>query len=284
MINGYILETLKQNNVKDTISFENTLREVAQKIVLYALSRTSFFRKAAFYGGTCLRIFHNLQRFSEDLDFNITESETDFSWNDYTGECLATLESYGLEAEITSKPEYDTGEIRRRYIKIACAELAREYFNKDMFHKDKKVTIKLEVSTWHKEGANYSIELLNAPTLSSVKCHDMPTLFAGKLSAVINRSWGNRTKGRDFYDYVYYISLGIKYNLNYIKHSLALSMNIDPETITENTIKQWLKERFETVNYEQIMADINPFVLDGNTIQAINKDLLLASIDKIQCE
>ena len=60
MINGYILETLKQNNVKDTISFENTLREVAQKIVLYALSRTSFFRKAAFYGGTCLRIFHNL--------------------------------------------------------------------------------------------------------------------------------------------------------------------------------------------------------------------------------
>ena len=225
-----------------------------------------------------------MQRFSEDLDFNITESETDFSWNDYTGECIATLESYGLEAEITSKPEYDTGEIRRRYIKIACAELAREYFNKDMFHKDKKVTIKLEVSTWHKEGANYSIELLNAPTLSSVKCHDMPTLFAGKLSAVINRSWGNRTKGRDFYDYVYYISLGIKYNLNYIKHSLALSMNIDPETITENTIKQWLKERFETVNYEQIMADINPFVLDGNTIQAINKDLLLASIDKIQCE
>ena len=284
MINGYILETLKQNNVNDAISFENTLREVAQKIVLYALSRTSFFRKASFYGGTCLRIFHSLQRFSEDLDFNITQKDTDFSWNDYTGACLDTLESYGLDAEITSKPEYDTGEIRRRYVKIACADLAREYFNKDMFHKDKKVSIKLEVSTWYKEGARYSSEILNAPTLSSVRCHDMPTLFAGKLSAVINRSWGNRTKGRDFYDYVYYISLGVKYNLEYIKHSLAMSMEIDLDDITDARIKQWLKERFESVNYEQIMADIYPFVLEGNTIQSINKDLLLATVDKIQCE
>ena len=156
MINNYVLETLKQNNVNDAQSFENILRELAQKMLLYALSRTSFFKKAVFYGGTCLRIFHNIQRFSEDLDFTVQKELDDFSWDDYIPTCIRTLESYGFNAEIGTKPEYDDGEIRRRYVKIPCYNIAREYFGRDVFHKDKKISIKMELSTWYTKGAQYS--------------------------------------------------------------------------------------------------------------------------------
>ena len=284
MINNYVYELLKQNNVNDAISFENVMRESVQKIILYALSRTTFFKKAAFYGGTCLRIFHNLQRFSEDLDFCVINDDEDFSWNDYMDTCINVLESYGLQAIISSKPGYDEGEIRRRYINIPCAELAREYFGKNMFHKDRNISIKMEISTAFTKGAHYSTEILTSPMLTSVVCYDMPTLFAGKLGAVLNRAWKNRIKGRDFYDYVFYMSLGVKYNAEYLNGKFAESTGIDLKDVTDELIKEKLRERFENADYDLVMADIKPFVLENNTINAITKDMLLATVNIISHE
>jgi len=278
MINNYVLETLKQNNVNDARSFENVLRELAQKMLLYALSRTSFFKKAVFYGGTCLRIFHNIQRFSEDLDFTVLEENIDFSWDDYMPACIRTLESYGFEVEIGSKPEYDIGEIRRRYVKIPCYDIAKEYFGREVFHKDKKLSIKMEISTWFVEGAQCSLETIYAPMISSVLCYDMSTLFAGKLAAVMNRSWRSRVKGRDFYDYIFYITLGTKYNFEYLKNKCASSLEVDPKEITEERIKATLLERFESIDYKQVMADIAPFVDANDKIGEITKDILIPTI------
>ena len=99
--------------------FENVLREISQKIILYALSQTSFFKNAAFYGGTCLRIFHNLDRFSEDLDFQVISEDYKLDFDQYMSKCINVLESYGLKATVYTKPDYDKGEVRRRYIKIS---------------------------------------------------------------------------------------------------------------------------------------------------------------------
>ena len=53
----------------------NAKHEVMQQIALAGLWRGGFFDHAAFYGGTCLRIFHGLRRFSEDMDFTQTEKD-----------------------------------------------------------------------------------------------------------------------------------------------------------------------------------------------------------------
>ena len=111
MINNYILESLKINNPKNIIEFENILREISQKIILYALSQTSFFKNAAFYGGTCLRIFHGLDRFSEDLDFQVISDDVKLDFDQYISKCINVLESYGLKSMAYSKPEYDVGEV-----------------------------------------------------------------------------------------------------------------------------------------------------------------------------
>ncbi len=278
MINNYVLESLKQNNVNDALSFENVLRELAQKILLYALSRTSFFKKAAFYGGTCLRIFHNLQRFSEDLDFAITDENEEFSWDDYMMTCVRTLESYGLSVEVGSKLDYDEGEVRRRYIKIPCYEIGKEYFGRELFHKDKKLSIEMKVSTWYITGAKYSLETLTSPMITNILCHDMATLFAGEICAVMNRAWKGRLKGRDFYDYIYCITLGVKYNNEYLKNKCARSLEINANEVTDEWIRKRLLERFENADYQQIMEDLRPFVDANYVIGQITKEILLSTI------
>ena len=49
----------------------NAIFEVNQQVILAGLYNGGFFDVAAFYGGTCLRIFHGLQRFSGDMDFSL---------------------------------------------------------------------------------------------------------------------------------------------------------------------------------------------------------------------
>ena len=200
MINNYILESLKMNNPKNLIEFENVLREISQKIILYALSQTSFFKNVAFYGGTCLRLFHNLDRFSEDLDFQVTSKNYKLDFDLYMSKCVSVLESYGLKSIVYFKPNYDNGEVRRRYIKISHYDIANEYFDKISMNKDKLVSIKIEVSTIYIPGANYEIKLLNSPMFSNIYCFDYESLFAGKLNALLTRSWRERIKGRDYYD------------------------------------------------------------------------------------
>ncbi len=62
---------------------KHAIKEIVQEIVLSGLSRTNFFKDAAFYGGTALRIFHNLDRSSEDLDFSLPISDVDYNFNHY---------------------------------------------------------------------------------------------------------------------------------------------------------------------------------------------------------
>ena len=227
MINNYILESLKLNNPKNLNEFENVLREISQKIILYALSGTSFFKNAAFYGGTCLRIFHNLDRFSEDLDFQVISEDYKLDFDQYMSKCINVLESYGLKATVYTKQDYDIGEVRRRYIKISHYALANEYFGKISMNKEKLVSIKIEVSTKFIPGAKYEMKLLNSPMFSNIYCFDYSSLFAGKLNALLTRNWRERTKGRDYFDYMFYLSHNVKFNLEYLKNKLKYSLDED---------------------------------------------------------
>ena len=284
MINNYILESLKMNNPKNLIEFENVLREISQKIILYALSQTSFFKNVAFYGGTCLRLFHNLDRFSEDLDFQVTSKNYKLDFDLYMSKCVSVLESYGLKSIAYFKPNYDNGEVRRRYIKISHYDIANEYFGKISMNKDKLVSIKIEVSTIYIPGANYEMKLLNSPMFSNIYCFDYESLFAGKLNALLTRSWRERIKGRDYYDYMFYISHNVKFNLKYLKNKLNISLGKDTSKYTINTIKELLKEKFIESNFNSIRNDIIPFVDTDYNVDSIDKSMFINSIDYLECQ
>lgn len=284
MINKHILESLKINNPKNLVEFENALREISQRIILYALSETSFFKNVAFYGGTCLRIFHGLDRFSEDLDFQVTTENYNLKLDEYISKCKNMLESYGLKASIYSKKEYDEGEIRRRYIKIPYYDLANEYFEKISMNKEKVISVKIEISTKYIPGANYEMNLLTSPVFSMIYSFDYSSLFSGKLNALLTRNWRERTKGRDYYDYMFYISHNIKFNLDYLKNKLNSSLNIDTSTYTLDIIKNLLKVKFESSDFESIKNDIIPFIDKEYNIDSIDKNMFISSIKYLECE
>lgn len=284
MINNYILESLKLSDPKNLSEFENALREIAQKIVLYALAQTSFFKNVAFYGGTCLRIFHGLDRFSEDLDFQVTKEDYELDFDKYMPKCLSVLESYGLKSMVYSKPNNDSGEIRRRYIKISHYDIANEYFGKIAMNKEKLISIKIEVSTIYVDGAKYEMKLLNSPMFANIYCFNYESLFAGKLAALITRNWRERTKGRDFFDYMFYLSHNIRFNLNYLRNKLRHSLNQDTSNYIVDDIKRLLKERFEGADFNSLKEDIIPFINADYNISNIDKEMFINSLEYLKAE
>ena len=284
MINNYILESLKLSNPKNIYEFENALREISQKIILYALAQTSFFKNVAFYGGTCLRIFHGLDRFSEDLDFQVISEDYKLDFDQYMSKCITVLESYGLKSIVYSKPDYDSGDVRRRYIKISHYDIASEYFGKINMNKEKLLSIKIEVSTVFIPGAKYEMKLLNSPMFSNIYCFNYESLFAGKLHALITRNWRERTKGRDYYDYMFYVSHNIKINLDYLKNKLKYSLNKDTSDYTIDDIKELLKGKFEQTDFNSLKSDIIPFVSADYNIDNINKEMFISSLEYLGVE
>ena len=281
MISNYIFESLKLYKVKNLDQFENVLRELVQQITICALAKSGFFNKAAFYGGTCLRMFYRLGRFSEDLDFTVIKKGVDFNWNDYIGVCKTMLESFGLVAQITAKEGYDNGEVRRRLIKIPYYELAKEYFGDVQMNKEKLLIVKLEISTEYTEGATYDVKTVVSPYFASVLCYDYSSLYAGKVCALLTRNWKNRVKGRDFYDYMFYLNHKGKLNIAYLQNKLRYSMGDNELIVNIEWVRKMLVKLFDETDFESVKEDILPFVNDDYYIDGITKENFINSTELV---
>jgi hypothetical protein len=112
----------------------------------------------------------------------------------------------------------------------------------------------------------------------------METLFASKLIAVLNRKWKNRVKGRDFYDYLFYISESVSVNMIFLENGLRKFGYLnDNEKYDINRLKIDLKNRFEEIDFNNAINDVKPFISnEDRIIQSFNKDIFIASIDLIK--
>lgn len=282
MINNYILQSLNINKVSNIEELENVLRELIQEISLCALARKGLFNKVAFYGGTCLRIFYRLGRFSEDLDFNVIKDNVEFNWDDYIGSCKDAIESFGLSTTIHKKEGYDNGEIRRRIIKVRYYELAKEYLGDVQMNKEQLLSVKLEVSMQYTHGASYDVKTLVSPNFANVLCYDFNSLFAGKLCALLTRGWAHRVKGRDFYDYMFYLNNKAKLNIVYLKNKLENSLGEKINNISLDYIKEMLRDKFKSTDFESVRRDIKPFVNDKHILDAITLETFMNSVDSLE--
>lgn len=276
MINKYLKNLLKQNEIKTIQELINLLREEMQKMVLISLTRTDFFNKAAFYGGTCLRIFYGLDRFSEDLDFEVVSSNIRIELDEYIPVIREYLSSFGLSCVFSNPNRQITNSIQRIYIDFPICDLVNEYFeNRLNVNKEMKISIKLEINTDYIEGATYENKLLVNPQFAYIKCFDIASLFSGKIHALIFRQWGNRVKGRDYYDYLFYIQNGAKYNSTYLDNKIKQTNN----ELNIN-IKTELKKKFSIVSIEQILNDLKPFVSPNDPlVKNIQNDILISTLD-----
>jgi predicted nucleotidyltransferase component of viral defense system len=201
--------------------FENALKETIQEITLAGLARAHFFEKAAFYGGTALRIFYGLPRFSEDLDFTLLSEQHDFSLKSYFNSVSETLGSFGLEVEIEEidkkiKTDVDSAFLKAN-TKIHFLKIEAGKKFADKIQSNKKISVKFEVDTTPPLGFETEVKVLPPPITSSVKVLKPAYLFAGKMHAILFRNWKTRVKGRDFYDFLWYLGQKTPLNLGYLE-------------------------------------------------------------------
>ncbi len=270
-------QMLKQLQRKESIDHENSLKEVVQEIVLCGLSRAGFFKKAAFYGGTALRLFHGLNRFSEDLDFSLKHPDPLFELSVFLPALEKEIRSYGLNFRAEVKNKSVDSDIKSAFLKGNTKE------HMLMFYADEKrkrpigpgelIKIKLEVDINPPDFASFETQYKTLPVPYETCLYDMPSLFAGKIHAVICRSWKRRVKGRDLYDFVFYLSRETAVNLRHLAARLQQSgLVTDPEEFSIEDVKRLLQERFENIDYDQAKQDVLPFINNSGELDVWKAD------------
>ena len=257
-----MLKKYKINNIEDK---KNAIKEIVQEVVLCGLSRGGFFKKAAFYGGTALRIFYGLDRFSEDLDFSLTTQDPNFDLTKYFPYIENETKSLGLDFSVQEKVKSFDSNIKSAFLKGNTKEHILTFYENSedakFINKDEAIRIKFEVDINPPVGATYETKFGLLPSPYQVKLYDLPSLFAGKIHACLCRNWHSRIKGRDFYDYVFFLSIGAQVNLKNLKAKLVQSNFISEDyDLTIDNLKALLNVRFENLNFEQAKEDVLPFV------------------------
>lgn len=276
-MNAAIEQMLKSYNAENLYDKKNAMKEIMQEIVLCGLSRAGFFQKAAFYGGTALRIFYGLDRFSEDLDFSLEAADPAFDLSS----CFPVLEkevkSFGLNVTIAEKEKTKESNIRSAFLKGNTKEHLLLFYPDEQtagsVAQSETVKIKLEVDVNPPAYATFEHKYRLLPAPYEVNMYDMPSLFAGKIHAILCRAWKSRIKGRDLYDYVFYLSRGASVNQKHLRERLIQSGYIafDAQYGLEE-IKRLLSERFDSIDFAQAKQDVEPFIRDNAVLNVWSVD------------
>lgn len=286
-MNSVIETMLGKYNPKNNEERENAAKEIIQEIALAGLSRGGFFEKAAFYGGTCLRIFYGLNRFSEDLDFALLEKDPDFRLSDYFPSLEKEFASYGIEIRAEEKKKAFDSDVQSAFLKGNTLALMMTFFPKSedarKIISNQKMKIKFEVDTDNPKGGRTETKFRLLPAPYQVRVFGESTLFAGKIHAIICRNYKNHVKGRDYYDYLFYIGKGSAFNLEYLENKLknteAIAQN---EKLTLGKVKEMLKARFETVDFESAKEDVSNFINDKSGLSLWKKELFLVTLNELK--
>ena len=229
----------------------NAIFEVNQQVILAGLYNGGFFDVAAFYGGTCLRIFHGLQRFSEDMDFSLLAPDDKFDFTKYFQPIIDEFAIVGREVEIKKKDKKSFGKVESAFLKD----------NTDVydvsFQTDKSIKIKIEVDTQPPLNFRAEQKLLLQPHSFMTRCFTLPDLFAGKMHALVYRGWKNRVKGRDWYDFEWYVRHNVPLDFAHLAERIRQFNN---EEIGQAAFMAQLKDRLASANINQVKNDVLPFV------------------------
>ncbi len=283
-------EMLKAYDCRTADDYRHALNEIVQEIALLGLSRGGFFAKAAFYGGTALRIFYGLDRFSEDLDFSLLKSDKTFDLSSFTQIVQDELGAYGLEMRVQEKIKKNDSPVKSAFIKggtqIHIMKIASVQPPVTGIHPQEQLRIKLEVDTQPPPGATFEMKYQLRPVPYSVRLYTPSSLLAGKMHALLCRSWKTRVKGRDFYDYVWFLSKSIPVNIMHLTERMKQTGHLPADAVlTEKDLKSRLRNRFASVDFNQAKKDVLPFIKNSEAVGLWSAEFFSAiTDDKLKIE
>lgn len=266
------IESYEPKNIQET---EQALREIMQEITLAGLYRANFFKHAAFYGGTVLRVFHGLNRFSEDLDFSLLEKNPDFELDSYFNTVVDEFKALGIKVTLKQKLKPLTSNVDSAFLKsdTLWSELIFENTIPQIKLSSKPIVkIKVEVDTDPPLNFETENQLLIKPFSFYVNCFTLPNLFAGKMHALLFRKWNNRVKGRDWYDMEWYIKKGVELNLDHLCQRALESGDWTEKSITKNQLLELLISKINSTKIENVKEDVIRFIQNPNDLEIWTQD------------
>ena len=253
-------------------STPNVEQEVMQKIALAGLSRGGFFKHAAFYGGTCLRLFHQLPRYSEDMDFTLREKNSDIHLVDFFPYIIEEFHLAGHEVIIQKKDKKMFGRVESAFLKENT-----EVFD-IKFQTKKTVKVKIEMDTDPPLGFETEDLPLSRPYPFVVRCVALSDLYAGKMHALLYRNWKTRVKGRDWYDFQWYVANRVPLNFEHLQKRIR---EFNDEDITKERFMEMLHEKLSMTDIESVKLDVRGFIFNQRDIEIWSNDYFLKLADMI---
>ena len=266
---------------------ENALQEIVQELALLGLWRAKFFEHAAFYGGTALRIFHSLPRFSEDIDFSLLQPDREFDFAPYLEAVRVELAAFGFSFRVERRIKRVSTAIESAFIKggtrINLAHIGTPDYLRARLPELQQVRIRIELDTDPPSLAAYEVLTLLTPIPFQVRLFDLPCLFAGKLHAVLCRDWKSRVKGRDFSDFIWYLGRRIPCNVRHLQARMTQTSHWQQSRELEiSQLRQLLRQRFQQVDFDQAKRDIRPFIRDEAELDLWDSAFFQSLVERIE--
>jgi len=286
-MNEIIKQMLATYEIKSVSDSLWAWRAIIQQVALLGLWRSKFFEKAAFYGDSALRIIYGIDRFSEDLDFSLLQTEPRFSLLDYSQSLKRELLSFGFNVEIESKVKRELTTIQSAFLKtntyklMISAGISPELIKQDP--RQQVLKIKLEVDLTPPAGFLTEMRYLLQPIPFAVRIFSLPDMFAGKMHAVLCRQWKSRLKGRDWYDLVWFATYHPELRLAHLEQRMRQTGHwTGPEPLTEEAWRKLLKARIESVDIEKIKREVEPFIKNTAVLDVWSKEFFFEVAEKIR--
>lgn len=283
-MNDAIIAMIERRKPASQADWDRVLREVLQETALAGLWRAGFFDKAAFYGGTALRLFYRMDRFSEDLDFTLMEPELVWKLSDRLSSLCTELEAFGFSVQID--PKHD-GAIESAFIKantkINLITIQAPTATTGLIAPNRIIKVKLEVDTDPPSGVKTENRTLLEPFPFSVRVVVPSCLFAGKLHACLCRAWKTRVKGRDWYDLLFFISRDIPVDLAHLESRMRQSGHwSESRSLEGDDVQRLLLKRVQAIDWKQAREDALPFVRDSRSLDLWGTQLFIEAARRIK--
>lgn len=277
-----IQERLRSYSCSSEQEEDHAVREITQEVILASLSRAGFFADAVFQGGTCLRIFHALNRFSEDLDFVLREPNPRFRLTPFLQNVATELNAYGYQAEISDRSSTDHA-VRKAFIKDDSLGHLLQFSYLGRSGPVRKIRIKVEVDVNPPAGSRSELRYTEFPFLASVTLQDVPSLFAGKLHALLCREYA---KGRDWYDFLWYTARKSAVNFEFLASALRQSGPWQDQDLQVDArwVRTALEATIQRLDWRAAATDVQRFLPSSEhpSLPLWSAELFLSRLDRIR--
>ena len=286
-MNEAVAKMLERYRCRTEADYKNALIEIMQEVALLGLWRAKFFEHAAFYGGTSLRILYHLDRFSEDLDFSLLKPQPKFDLNPYLNAVQAELHGMGFNVSVETRKKKIETATESAFIKTGTKEsLLKIDVPKEIsqrLQRNAVLEIKLEVDTDPPAGFQTEAKTLIQPIPFAVNTFAQPDLFAGKLHAILQRKWKTRVKGRDYFDFIWYISQNIPVRLGHLEQRLRQTEGWKgKKPLTRKALNELLKRKFSEVNIELAKGDVINFIKDKDAVNLWSAEFFTLLLSRLK--